>query len=108
MGISMAQVMPAFEVEKLEGTREHVILKPDKDNGGFTKETVKIDAGYNVYFPRGHSIRVSEAELQRMGLNRDPALVDMESGDGVGNASRVSLKERVSRKTKPTRSAHQE
>lgn len=104
----MAQVMPAFEVEKLEGTRTKTILTPNKKDGGFISKEIEVDAGYVVYFPRGHSIRVSEQELNRLGLNQDPSLVDMESGEAIGPANRLSLKERVSRKTKPTRSAHQE
>jgi hypothetical protein len=37
-----------------------------------------------VYFPQGHSIRVtSRAELERMGFDKKPRMVDMETGDVV-------------------------
>ena len=42
---------------------------------------VMEDAGYLVKFPNGHSIRVSsKEELQRLGFDADPGIVDMLSG----------------------------
>ena len=37
---------------------------------------------YMVYFPQGHSIRVTSfEELKRMGFDKKPRMVDMETGD---------------------------
>ena len=98
-------VLPAFEVEKLEGTRTKTIHTPKK-GGGFDLQEVKIDAGYMVYFPRGHSIRVDEAELKRSGFDRDPRLVDMKTGEEAENPSGM-LKRRVERKTHASRSSQE-
>lgn len=39
---------------------------------------------YYVYFPQGHSIRITDkAELVRMGYHLKPRVVDMETGDVV-------------------------
>ena len=62
-----------------------------------------------VYFPNGASIRVrTEAELKRLGFDKGADLVDMDSGDIVGNAGQTSLKARSEqltsrgRKTRPS------
>jgi len=97
----MAQINPAFEVEKLEGTRKHVVLTPNKKDGGFDRKEIEIDNGYFVYFPRGHSIRVSADKLKELGFDRAPGLVDMDSGESL--PSQPSLKEMSARRTKPSR-----
>lgn len=102
----MVQVQPTFEVEKVAGKRKHTVFIP-KEGGGFTTKEIEIDGGYNVYFPRGHSIRVSEEELKRLGFDRNATLVDMETGERVAGSTH-SLKEQVARKTKPTRASAQE
>jgi hypothetical protein len=38
---------------------------------------------YEVYMPQGHSIRVGYDELVRLGFDKRPRLVDMETGDVV-------------------------
>lgn len=86
----MPALKPAFQVEKLKGKVEHKRFSYEprdtgrKDRNGNPimthiqkVETVKEDAGYMVYFPRGHSIRVrDDAELKRLGLDRNPHLSD--------------------------------
>ena len=70
-----------YQAEKFEGKSERVIAKR-KEGGGFTYER-KADTRvlYDVYFPRGHSVRVSEDELKRMNLDGKARLIDLETGD---------------------------
>lgn len=82
-------VKPAFEVHKLDGFVMESFYKFDKgerDAGrpGLIRYEKKVPAGYMVYFPQGHSIRVgSEDELRRLGLSDTPYRVDMDSGEVV-------------------------
>lgn len=71
------RIVPAFLVQKLEGTVERTVIAFDKEGRKFDK-TVKVDAGYLVSFPsKGHSIRVKDAaELKRLGFDRTIPLVD--------------------------------
>ena len=95
----MASIKPRFEVHKLEGKVTHTVyVKTEKGDegkfGGFKEKTTEEDAGYMVYFPTGASIRVrTEKELERLGFTKAPELIDMESGDVVGQAN-LSLKDR--------------
>jgi hypothetical protein len=60
--------------------------------------------GWMVFFPNGASIHVeTEAELKRMGYDKPPVLVNLETGDEVDDGSSHDLEEDVSRKTRPTR-----
>jgi len=57
----------------------------DDDTKSLQQETVteKRDC-YMVYFPQGHSIRVTSfEELKRMGYHLKPRMVDMETGDVI-------------------------
>ena len=110
----MSNIRPRYEVHKLEGKVEHEIFKmrvddEGKPSGGFESEIVKEDAGWMVYFPNGASIRVrDEPELKRLGFDKSADLVDMDSGDVVGNTGQTSLKSRSEqltsrgRKTRPS------
>jgi len=107
----MGKVARAFEVEKLDGEVEvvvHDIMREEKTNKflGFNKRTVKEPAGYMVYFPHGHSIRVeSEQRLKEMGFADRSGFVDLDTGELVEEAGNVrSLKEMVlSKATKRAR-----
>jgi hypothetical protein len=59
--------------------------------------------GYMAYFPLGHSIRIrTMEELRRLGLHKQPGLVDMDTGHVITEDSeKLSLKELVARKTTP-------
>ena len=62
---------------------------------------VEFKGGYMVYFPQGHSIFVPEhdkEQLHRLGVLRNPAYVDMESGEVVPENYNLSPKEIVERK----------
>lgn len=101
MSNAQVQIEPEFQVEKLEGTVEIERIKLTKRTvGGKQKlekkvETVEVPAGYMVYLPSGASIAVrDEAELARLGFDRAPEMIDMQSGDRVGTLT-LSLKQRA-------------
>jgi len=78
---------PQYVVQKLEGTRKHIVSKIDTKNkdGGFIQKEVNEPAGYMVFFPNGSSIRVrTDEELRRLGFDSPALLIDMDSGDTVG------------------------
>jgi hypothetical protein len=101
----MAQIRPRYEVHKLDGKVDRTITKQlvdddGKPTGGFETEVIKEEAGWMVYFPAGSSIRIrTQAEMERLGFDKPPELVDMESGDVVGSTGTTSLKARVEQKT---------
>lgn len=69
-----ADYVPAFVVEKLEGTYKRTVhkwVKNEGDSSGKIVETeVEEPRGYMVHFPRGHSTHVAtEKELARLGLD---------------------------------------
>lgn len=109
------QLRPQYQVEPLEGKRKkrivRIVAKKDEDTGKIAREFVfdekEVPAGYMVYFPQGHSIRVSEEELVRLGFKEDPDLVDMSTGDVLPAQKQVSLKELTKRRTKPSRDGHE-
>jgi hypothetical protein len=67
----------AFVVVKQEGT-----VKREKhywSKEGIKKKLVEEDAGYLVYFPRGHAIRVrSLARLRHYQLHKEPAIIQLD------------------------------
>ncbi len=110
-------VKPAYEVKALPNTfvterksfeRE---MKDKKPTGRLVPTTKKVAGGFMIFFPQGHSLRVCESELKRLGLNESPDSVDMENGivyrAGQERARDASLEEMVSRRTKQTRGGAQ-
>jgi hypothetical protein len=95
-------IMPRFETEALDGKVNEVKATYHKDGKGFEYRVEAKPAGYMVFFPRGHSIRVRNTnELKRLGFHKQPGLVDMDSGDIITpDQEKVSLKEMSARKTK--------
>lgn len=102
------QIVPRYEVEKLSGTVKKMVYRSrgmKKVNGkdrhqGFDKVEIEEDAGYLVYFPRGHCVRMSHAELIRQGFDKSPTFTDMnmlvtdeQVQQMMGNV--VSLKQRA-------------
>lgn len=100
--MSNAQVVRRFEAEAVDGKKNVVVAEYDKEKGGgFKYEVKQEDFGYMVYFPAGHSIRVRDlAELKRLGFDRQPGLVDLESGDTIQEDMDMSPKAIVNRKTR--------
>lgn len=105
-----ARIRPMFEVHPIPNEQAFVRTvieyetRKDEDQGGkvFRRRVakqVKEFGGYMVYFPRGHSIRIRDREtLRRLGFDRQPGFVDMESGE-VMPMQQVSLKSLSERRT---------
>lgn len=83
-------MLPAYEVRKLKGMakREYVRFVEEKDKEGkvvskrIERYTKEVDAGYMVYFPKGHSIRVwTDKDLKALGFAAPAPIVDMQTGD---------------------------
>lgn len=103
--MSQRNIKPRFEVEEIDKEVEHVVYEKD-DEGNLTQKTLKEPFGYMVYFPTGASIRVrTEAELRRLGFDRDPMLIDLETGDEVGVSQTGSLKKLAQQKSSRSKSA---
>jgi len=102
----MAKLQRAFEVEKLEGEVDEVVHEVRRDPVtnkflGFERKTNKVPAGFMVYFPQGHSMRVgTEEKLRELGFAGRSGFIDMETGEAVEDAGNLrSLKEYVASKT---------
>ena len=67
----------AFVVVKQEGTVKREKHYYSKD--GIKKKLVDEDAGYLVYFPRGHAIRVKNlARLRHYQLHKEPSIIQLD------------------------------
>lgn len=91
--MQQSNVRPRYEVERLEGTviETHVV----REDGRNVEKEVEVPAGYMVYFPAGHSIRVrTDEELKRLGYDQPAELID-EDGEVVGTTQQMSLKKNV-------------
>ena len=87
-------VLPEFAVRAVNGTRTKIIYgyeirevegRTDKNGNplkkSFRTETkVEVPIEYMVYFPCG-SMSCTAEQLEALGLQRRPGLVDMETGD---------------------------
>lgn len=75
----------SFVVRQLEGTvvREITPFVRDKKTGmsGIERKQVEQPAGYMVYFPRGHSLRLTEAQLKVYKLRGRPKLINLQGLD---------------------------
>lgn len=111
-------IAPAYEVEELQGTLrrkrfyyERKYLRDEDgeivldDQGRKTIESrqrvekvVEVPAGWMVYFPRGHSVRIeTAAEMVRLGFMEEAELIDLDSeaeDNIVPQPAATSLKER--------------
>jgi hypothetical protein len=101
----MTQIMPAFEVKPLEGQfvtrRVAVYDKEAKEKGQppIRYEDKVEPAGYLVFFPKGHSIRVATLEeLKRLGFAGTPYKVDLDTGEMVPD-EQISLERAAANKT---------
>jgi hypothetical protein len=96
-------VKPRFEVEVLDGSTTETHYS--RIDGRNVESTVEVPRGYMVYFPAGHSIRVrTREELHRLGFDHGAELIDMDSGDVIGEAV-PSLKQQVQRRAGASRRA---
>lgn len=96
----MAQnIRPKYEVHQIDEKVSHKKYSFG-ENKEIISEEIEEDFGYMVYFPNGSSIRVrTDAELKRLGFDKPATLVDMDTGDEVGEAPTDSLKRRSEQKT---------
>lgn len=74
-----------FVVRELKGTVKREVVRMKRQKSGekthheMKKEFVEQPAGYMVYFPRGHAIRVPTKELLAFyGLDRKPRIINLE------------------------------
>lgn len=99
-------IKPRFEVRELTKDEVGALVRTVaviQEDGGFKYEDKPEKRRcYMVFFPSGHSIRIrGEEELKRLGFDKDPTMIDMETGDDMPTPSNQSLEEHVSRVTKP-------
>lgn len=84
-------VRPAFVVQAISGDFVSKKIRYVKEKLGDKTVNVKKEVevphkdGFMVFFPRGHSIYVKDRKrLVELGFDKDPDLVDLNSGDVVG------------------------
>lgn len=97
-------MLPRFEVEELEGEVEATQYL--KTENGLEQVKVMEPAGWMVYMPNGHSIRVrTEKMLKFLGFHRRPGMAMMAEGEQTEDQedTPVSLKRLVAQKTQPVR-----
>lgn len=105
MNAQAKDIKPAFVVQRIQGKYERTVVRYSKDENKKpvrNEEVEEFEDGYMVYFPRGHSIFVkTDKELERLGFANQPDLIDMNSGDIVGQLgiplAQVVTKQNVTR-----------
>ena len=66
-----------FVVQPVEGVVKREKIRLDR-NGKAQKVMVDEPAGYMVYFPRGHALRLKNMErLRQYGLDKKPRIIEM-------------------------------
>lgn len=77
MQVVMGGARLAYVVRKLEGTVMRPVTKWDRKTG-LTTKMEKQDAGYIVYFPRGHVLRLNADQLKQYQLDGTPQIINMQ------------------------------
>lgn len=77
MQLMMQGARLAYVVRKIDGEVEREKAVYDKEKG-LTKVTRKEPGGFMVYFPRGHALRLSEAQIKQYRLDKEPHIINME------------------------------
>lgn len=67
------------KVVDLEYTHCHI----DESGSLVQEQRTRRAKTWMVYMPAGHSIRVEEAELKRLGFHLKPRIIDLDTGDVV-------------------------
>lgn len=101
-------VMPKYQVEKLDGTFTRTIAKFNDETHRLEYEEVECERGWMIYFPQGHSMHITNAaEMKRLGYTDGPSMVDMETGDDVVQLHQLgnTPKDVVQRRTRETKPA---
>jgi hypothetical protein len=69
----------SYVVVKLEGTVKRSVTRWDKKKREIVKEFIDQPAGYMVYFPMGHCLRMRDkAQLKQYNLHRKPRIINLE------------------------------
>lgn len=69
----------AYVVKKLEGTVEREASRFDRKTGKVVKEMKEEPAGYLVFFPRGHYLRIRKlGDLKRYRLSKRPNMISLD------------------------------
>jgi hypothetical protein len=105
---------PTFQAEYVTGNFSRMVMHIEeevRDVGPLKNKQIisrrivpkreEFTAGYMIYFPQGHSMFVAEddvAQLQRIGVLEQPAMVDMNSGELVPATFHMTPKEIVANK----------
>lgn len=113
MPTSTLDFKPAFQVEKLTGKFQRMVMFIEEDVRAvgplgekhvITRKLVprqqEFEDAYMVYFPQGHSLFIAsddEEQLRRIGVLEQPRLVDMNSGEEVPANIALTPKEIVER-----------
>lgn len=107
-----ANLMPAWQAERVTGKFTRDITRIVEDvrvinghNGerkiitrNLVKEKEEFTDGIMLYFPQGHSLLIAaddHEQLIRLGVMRDPRLVDMESGEDAPQGFTMTPKQIV-------------
>lgn len=79
LGRQMPNTRLQYVVVPLEGTLKRVKIRLVKKGKMTTMEKKEADvpAGYLVYFPRGHVLRMTREQLVHAGLDREPKLISL-------------------------------
>lgn len=68
----------AYVVVQMQGKVKRNVTRYTKEKGLFTEEQEQ-DAGYMVYFPRGHAIRIPDMDrLKRYNLDKKPRIINLQ------------------------------
>lgn len=78
LAFGMPGVRLSFVVVALEGTVRRLKTRYTKDEG-LVQEDAEEPAGFLVYFPKGHALRLKdEAALKKHGLDKAPLFINMQ------------------------------
>lgn len=76
---TMSGTRLSFVAVLQEGTVKRPVQVFKKGGVGIVEKLVEEPAGWLVYFPRGHVIRIrTKEELKRFKLNKEPRIVNLE------------------------------
>lgn len=78
MQVAMSGARLAYVVVEQEGVVRRPVHKMMKGGGGIKVVDVEEPAGFLVYFPRGHVLRIkSQKELAQYNLDKAPRIVNL-------------------------------
>jgi len=88
--------VPAYKVVELDGSFEKEVARFDEKSRTISRETVVVEGGYMVVFPRGHSIYVQTLEqLEEKGFGEVVPLIRMNFEAEVNKEHAPSTTKRV-------------